>query len=110
MHHMIKRGYYDPINIKADVDNKPPSMQGFHEATRRDYGKKRPPRVDRYMIGGEHVTYAQMAERVGCDDKVVRAALKKAQGIPGAITWERLSQMATEIKSKTGKRPFIYSE
>lgn len=104
--HLIKRGSYDPLS-KPD---KAPTMQGFHIATQRDFAKKRPVKIDRYLIEGENVSYADMSQRLDCEDRFVRTAFKKAKGMAGPITWERLRSLTDELKSKQTKRPTIYSE
>lgn len=41
-----------------------------------------------YLIEGEYVTYAQMAERMGVHESTAKSRFQKAKALPGPVTWE----------------------
>lgn len=47
-------------------------------------------REQRWCIDGENYTLAQIAERLGIIPDSAGVALRKAQKLPGPVTWERL--------------------
>jgi len=48
-------------------------------------------RVSRFLIEGEHVTYEQMAAKLGVSLAAAKKRFEKAKAQPGAVTWESLS-------------------
>lgn len=50
----------------------------------------------KYMIEGEHVSAADVAQRLGCAYNTASRKLKAARAMDGPVTWQRLREVSSK--------------
>jgi hypothetical protein len=64
-------------------------------ARARDRGGKK---LERYRVGDDTVTTAEIAKRLGILQGCARSRIGALRGMPGSVTWERLAAFGKREK------------